>query len=150
MRGAAAERDGALRAIERHARRFRGLARRDGEEDLRLLLQYTLCTGRSDVREMTERLGKALGSKVRRAMATTGERLIAQGKNEGKAEGKAEGRRELLVELLEARFGRLPATQRRRVTAATDAQLRRWSARLLSAERLVDVLGPARAARRSR
>ena len=57
----------------------------------------------------------------------------------GRQEGRQEGRRELLLELLQRRFGELPAHVGETVTAGDDAELTRWSAHLLIARSLDDI-----------
>ena len=56
-------------------------------------------------------------------------------RNEGKAEGKAE----TLLSLLRKRFGEVPAATRKRVLAASIADLDRWVDRVLDAETLAAV-----------
>jgi predicted transposase/invertase (TIGR01784 family) len=65
----------------------------------------------------------------------------AQGRAEGREEGRAEGRVELLVQLLESKFGQLPDETRARVSRANEAELKRWSAKILSATSLDEVFG---------
>ena len=60
----------------------------------------------------------------------------AEGKAEGKAEARAEARVELLRELLALKFGELPPQAAQRLVSASEAELRRWSERVLSAESL--------------
>jgi predicted transposase YdaD len=68
----------------------------------------------------------------------------AEGRTEGRAEGRAEGRlegeRALLLRLLRARFGELPAAALRRIEAAESATLERWGERVLTAGSLAEVL----------
>jgi hypothetical protein len=54
--------------------------------------------------------------------------------------GRQEGERALLLRLLRARFGELPATAVARVEAADIAAVERWGERVLSAKTLADVL----------
>ena len=56
------------------------------------------------------------------------------------AQGRREGERALLVKLLRARFGELPAVAVARVESAEVALLERWGERVLSAKTLADVL----------
>ncbi len=51
-------------------------------------------------------------------------------------EGRAEGKAELLRDLLAQKFGELPPHAIERVASATQAELQRWSKRVLSAESL--------------
>lgn len=67
---------------------------------------------------------------------------------EGRAEGRVEGRAQMLLDQLAARFGRVPAAVKARITAADEATLTRWSLRVLTAPTLSAVLDePTRKAR---
>ena len=57
-----------------------------------------------------------------------------------KVEGRKEGRAQTLLDLLRARFGRVPADAKARVLAAKEATLARWSLRVLTAPTLEAVL----------
>lgn len=61
---------------------------------------------------------------------------LEAGKMEGLAEGRAEGHRELLLELLSARFGELPAKVTTRVKNMADAELLMVARELWSVESL--------------
>jgi predicted transposase/invertase (TIGR01784 family) len=61
-------------------------------------------------------------------------------REEGKAEGKAEAKAVILTRLLTLKFGELPDSVVRRITAGSEAELDRWLERLLSAAGLDDVL----------
>ncbi|WP_437707312.1 DUF4351 domain-containing protein [Sorangium sp. So ce448] len=56
-------------------------------------------------------------------------------------EGLKEGERNLLLRLLRARFGELPAAVVARIDAADVAELERWGDRVLAARTLDEVLG---------
>lgn len=64
-----------------------------------------------------------------------------EGKDEGRTEGKAEGKAETLRKLLTIKFGELPPETAQRLFAAGEAELDRWTERLLSADSLENVLG---------
>jgi hypothetical protein len=68
-------------------------------------------------------------------------RYIALGKTEGKAEGRAEGKADLLTRLLTRRFGRLSASVRERLAAASPAEVDRCAERLLDATSIDEVFG---------
>jgi hypothetical protein len=74
------------------------------------------------------------------AVATLADKWKDEGRAEGKAEGKAEGRRTTLVQLLTLKFGALSEVVETRISVATEAQLERWSARVLSEATLDGVL----------
>ncbi len=67
-------------------------------------------------------------------------KYVAQGRTEGRTEGRKDGERALLLRLLRARFGELPAGAVARVESAEIAVLERWGERVLSAKTLADVL----------
>ena len=70
-----------------------------------------------------------------------------EGLREGRREGRERGRNEtevaILLRQLRARFGRLPAGTRQRVTDASSVQRNRWSMQLLNAQRLEEVFEDA-------
>jgi flagellar biosynthesis/type III secretory pathway protein FliH len=72
------------------------------------------------------------------------QRLQAEAHNKGRIEGLDEGQkkgeRTLLLRLLRARFGELPAAAVARIQAAEVAELERWGERVLSAQMLAEVL----------
>jgi hypothetical protein len=55
--------------------------------------------------------------------------------------GRVEGRARTLLELLAGRFGEVPAKVSARILAADEVTLTTWTARLLSASTLHEVLG---------
>jgi predicted transposase YdaD len=67
----------------------------------------------------------------------------AEGKREGIAEGERKGRAGMLLDLLGARFGAVPAKAKARVLAADEETLARWSLRVLTAPTLAAVLDEA-------
>jgi hypothetical protein len=67
--------------------------------------------------------------------------LMEEGREEGLAEGERNGRVEILLKLLTARFGRVPADAKAKVLAATPQTLDRWALRALTAASLQAVLG---------
>lgn len=73
-----------------------------------------------------------LGPEAEEAYVTTAEML--------RAEGEARGRAEALVQLLTLKFGPLPPTERDAVRAASARQLETWTARVLAANTLDEVL----------
>ncbi|MEM9491528.1 MAG: hypothetical protein AAGC55_20455, partial [Myxococcota bacterium] len=64
---------------------------------------------------------------------------LAKGREEGLAEGREEGLRAMLRLQLSQRFGQLPGAIAVRVDRAGQADLERWSRRLIPAESLDDV-----------
>ena len=54
-------------------------------------------------------------------------------------EALTQGRREMLLEQLDARFGRIPETDRKRIEEGSKADYQRWAKRLLFADSLEQV-----------
>jgi predicted transposase YdaD len=71
----------------------------------------------------------------------------AEGRAEGRVKGRVEGAARVLLALLTARFGAVPADARERILAATEPMLTRWSLRVLTAPTLAAVLGSATTAK---
>ena len=69
------------------------------------------------------------------------QQLRNEERDAGRKEGRKEGERNLLLRLLRARFGELPAAAVARIEAAETAEIERWGERVLGAQTLVDVLG---------
>lgn len=76
---------------------------------------------------------------------TTAQRIAKQAADQGRQEGRLEGRQEgqahSLVKLLTLRFKEpVPAPALARIRGASEAELERWTERVLEAETLDDVL----------
>jgi hypothetical protein len=101
-----------------------------------------------------ERLGRVLATEVNAAaeatLMSTAEKIEkealekgrAQGRDEGRNEGRDEGQRDLLVRMLTARFGALPASVVQRVRAGNTTELERWAEAILFVKTLDEVFGP--------
>ncbi len=76
---------------------------------------------------------------------TVYEQLIEEGRQKGLRQGITEGRAELLLELLAAKFGAVPAEVRHRVRQASADELAAWGTRVLTAATLEDALISSRA-----
>lgn len=76
------------------------------------------------------------GYEAKEVIVTTADRLRA----EGEARGEARGRAATLIELLTLKFGRLPASVEQAVGDGGLEQLKVWTARVLTASSLDDVL----------
>lgn len=126
----------------------------DGRTALGVLMRYIAATHQNlKAEKLGELFEKAMGPRGKEAIVTfideielrgeaRGEaRGKAKGKREGKREGKIEGKREALLELLAARFGRVPAHLQARVRGADEATVGRWTVRVLTAATAVEVLG---------
>jgi predicted transposase YdaD len=131
------------------------LARPGGTEQFVALLRYIELVGEAPTDELHE-LVAALGPEAEEAYVTTAEMLRAEGEARGEARGRAEGeargeargraageargRAEALAQLLALKFGPLPRGALDSVNAASTGQLETWTARVLTADTLADVL----------
>ena len=86
-------------------------------------------------------LEDTVGAEGREEMASVADQLREEGWRKGRVEGLVEGRRQMLLRQLNARFGAVPEAITARVNEASLGQLDVWAERVLSAERLGDVLG---------
>lgn len=84
-------------------------------------------------------LEKALGSKAAETVMTYAEEL----RQEGRRQGREEGLRAAVLQVLEVRFGALPAGIDARVAAAGLADLERWLRRAVTAANLDEVFSGA-------
>jgi predicted transposase YdaD len=73
-----------------------------------------------------------------------------RGRREGRREGERRGRAKMLLQLMEARFGDIPADVVTRIEAAGEAVLDRWAVRVLTATTPEEVLDDTRARRSTR
>ncbi|WP_428264683.1 Rpn family recombination-promoting nuclease/putative transposase [Haliangium sp.] len=127
-----------------------------GKDALETVLYYLWSTNDELTPErLTEELEPVVGQEIADPMQTVAQRIeqrgfdkgLDKGRDEGRKEGRKEGRREgrkegqrlLLLEQLEERFGDLPEAVRRWVHDADQAELRRWSRRILTAASLDEV-----------
>ncbi len=107
------------------------LRRSGGHEDFIALLTYIETVGETPADELYD-LFAQLGPEAEEAYVTTAEML--------RAEGEARGRAGALVQLLALKFGPLPGAALRRVHDASSDQLQVWTARVLTASTLDQVL----------
>jgi len=93
------------------------------------------------IRKKGERKGRKLGmAEGRKLGVDEGKKIgIDEGRQIGIDEGKLNGRRETLLEQLEERFGKVPATWRKRVLAADLDELRVLSKNMFSSSTIADV-----------
>ena len=78
---------------------------------------------------------------VRTMLAERVKEWTQQWREEGRQEGRQEGEAGLLLRLLERKFGPLEAVVRERITGADAERLLVWGDRVLTADRLEDVIG---------
>jgi hypothetical protein len=88
---------------------------------------------RLNVEKVSSILAKAVGPQAQEVMVTL--------RDEIKRRGERRGRARMLLELLAEQFDTVPAEVRARILAADEAMLVTWTARLLSASTLDEVLG---------
>jgi hypothetical protein len=109
----------------------------DGPAALEALLRYLVATHkRLSVKKVGRILEKAAGPRAQEVIVT----VLDQIERRGRAKGRAEGRAQTLLELLASRFGAVPAKVNARILAADEATLTTWTARLLSASTLHEVI----------
>ncbi len=110
----------------------------DGPAALEALLRYLVATHeRLSVKKMGKLLEKAAGPRAQEVIVTVLDEIERRGERRGRAEGRAR----TLLELLASRFGAVPAKVSARILAADEATLTTWTARLLSASTLHEVIG---------
>jgi hypothetical protein len=88
---------------------------------------------RLNVEKVGRILEKAAGPRAQEVIVTVLDEIERRGRTEGRAH--------TLLELLAGRFGMVPAKVSERILAADEATLTTWTARLLSASTLDEVLG---------
>ena len=108
----------------------------DGREEFAALLRYIELVGEVETRDQLHDLVTALGPDAEEVYMTIAEQLRA----EGRVEGRAEGRAETLVQLLTLKFGPLPEAVLTTVRNASADQLQAWTARVLTADSLDQLL----------
>lgn len=116
------------------------LDRPGGVEQFVALVSYIELVGEAPTDQLHDLIA-TLGPEAEEAYMTTAEMLRAEGEARGRAEGEARGRAGALVQLLTLKLGPLPQTALDTVYAASTDQLETWTARVLSAATLDDVLG---------
>ncbi|MBO0867933.1 MAG: Rpn family recombination-promoting nuclease/putative transposase [Micromonosporaceae bacterium] len=112
------------------------LDRPGGLEEFTALLRYIELVGEIAADQL-HNLITTLGPEAEEAYVTIAEMLRA----EGEARGEARGRAEALMQLLALKFGPLPQPALDRLRAAPTDQLEAWTARVLTADTLEQVLG---------
>jgi flagellar biosynthesis/type III secretory pathway protein FliH len=85
-----------------------------------------------------ERIGRQIGREEGREEGRQEGRQM--GREEGRQEGRQEGEAAILLRLIELKFGPADESVRRRVREADADTLLRWSERVLTAERLDELL----------
>ena len=84
---------------------------------------------------------RVIGPMIRRAVAEGAAKGKARGRVEGKTEGKAEGQRMIIRDLLEQRFGPLPASVERKISRLTPPQIAKVTVRILDVKSLNELFG---------
>lgn len=115
------------------------LRRPGGYDDFVALVTYIETVGEAPTEELND-LFTQLGPDAKETYVTTAEMLRAEGRAQGEAQGEARGRAEALVQLLALKFGPPTQTVLDAVRAASIDQLETWTARILAADTLDDVM----------
>jgi hypothetical protein len=116
------------------------IAQPGGAERLGNAISYTVRRVKGlDMDAVREAAREAAGAKADEVVMSTAQELIDQGVQQGE--------RNILERLLRKRFGALPAAIRERLDAASGAQIKTWSERVLSAKRVDDVFAAPKTAK---
>lgn len=109
------------------------------------LIKYTFVATHPDLG--AKKIAKLLETTARKGQKEVNmdvlDELKREGREEGERKGRVEGVARILLTLLAARFGAVPAEAKARVLAATEPTLTRWSLRLLTAPTLEAVFAGA-------
>ncbi|MFI1462971.1 Rpn family recombination-promoting nuclease/putative transposase [Nocardia carnea] len=111
-------------------------------DDLWRVFEYIFLEGDTGLEDLQALLNQ-LGPRAKEVAVTTAERLRAEGRAEGRVEGRAEGEARVLLKLLAAKFGTLPAETVDRVRSADTDELETWTPRVLTATTLNEIFTPA-------
>lgn len=115
------------------------LQRSGGMDDFVTLVTYIETVGEARIEDLHD-LFAQLGPEAEEAYVTTAEMLRAEGEARGEARGETRGRAEALVQLLTLKFGALPQATLNMVHDASVDQLATWTARVLTAETLDEIV----------
>lgn len=113
-----------------------------------LILRYILRAADLRPSQLRALVAGATAREIEEEMLSTADMLIEEGMRKGLRKGRQEGQRagrrqgkaETVLKLLRLKFGRVPAATTSRVRAASDAELDRWTARVLTGVSLAEVL----------
>jgi len=90
--------------------------------------------------EVLAKLKAIVGEEDAEELVNVADQLIEQGVQKGIEVGRAEGRRTALLQMLTVRFGPLPEEAAGQVKSGNEADLDRWTHRVLTAPTLAEVL----------
>ncbi len=109
---------------------------------LRYIFHAVHDLGPGQVRALVE---GATDPDIEEEMLSLADKLLEQGRQEGRQEGLQKGlqkgRAETVLKLLKLKFGKVPQSAAVRVRVASEADLDRWTERILTAGSLAEVLG---------
>lgn len=135
-----------LRSIARWASLIQALYSSDsrGEALLTLFRYLSLVADDLTAQALLSTLNETPADVKEALMTTLAERWKAEAKAEGKAEGEAKGKvkgaRAVLLQLMGLKFGELPSADLKRIEEASEEQVLAWSARVLNAASVADIL----------
>jgi flagellar biosynthesis/type III secretory pathway protein FliH len=116
----------------------------NGRQALWTLFRYILAVADEAAAQSLAQALQARKPEAKEAIMTLAEKWFtegrAEGKAEGRAEGKAEGKAESLRKLLTLKFGDVPQPVLHRLANASEAELDRFTERLLSAATIDEAL----------
>ncbi len=112
-----------------------------GEQDTTLTLSYIMkVVPGAEPKDLIEAVESSTPL-VKETAMTIAEKLLQQGRLEGERRGERRGERKIFLQLLQLKFGALAADVEARVQAADKPTLQAWTASILTASSLDDVLG---------
>jgi len=125
---------------ERLAEIVRCAAQLNPVERNRALTQITLLCGlrrlSGKFRMEVRRMGMAIDLRENVILREFYEEALAKGRSEGRTEGLAEGSARVVRDLLQSKFGPLPATVQQLLARASMSDVERWATRILKADTL--------------
>ncbi len=134
--------DECLQFLERHGDLLRAVDRDDtppiGRDAVAKIGWYALTVVDVAPRDLHDTFERLLQRPEDTIMGTL-ERTYQKGRTEGKAEGKTEGRADTILRMVTKRFGPLPEDVVDRIRRGTEADLDRWTDRILDARTLAEV-----------
>jgi hypothetical protein len=120
----------------------RFLAAHTDEERIQLAMEdATMTTALKALEQLSEDPETARLARAREESMFFYHSSIAHAERQGRQEGLLEGERKGLLLLLGTKFGEVPASIELRLQQGTDAELMRWTERVLSASSIDDVFG---------
>lgn len=117
----------------------RVLAQVRGQEVFKALFSWLLAGMPHARREVQHVVDKIEDLRLKATMKSTLDQFLDEGREQGRQQGRLQGRRSALCDLLQDRFGELPAPFDERIQAADEVTLAAWQRRVLRVGSLAEV-----------